>query len=205
MLRTILFVLLACWLAASVVAQEACGEPTGNVASPIAFVDTSDFEHNAEQLNGQIINYLNTTGSADGLPAAVTALNEGGFPAFAAEVVEADITADNVPDSLVLITVSYGAGFSEYLSLFTCGDNGFSLLDSHLANRWGGDDLDEPPASVVLVQDMNDNQRPEIILRITTIEGMKYHESLNMLEWDGTALATTFQPGRITVRTATWV
>jgi hypothetical protein len=197
MLRPLFYASLLYLLASPVLAQEqfTCGEPTGSPAPAFAFVESDNPDADLERFNTVISDYLNATRTTSDLQAAIVSRNMGDFPATAAEVIQADITADGVTDVLVHVTVSYGAGFSEYLSLFTCADENFALLDTVTGGGWGGDLPDESPASIVFVGDMNANQRPEVINHRTTIEGQKYHDSLYIYEWDGAALARIFSTG----------
>lgn len=163
-----------------------CGESSGNPFD-IPFVEQNDPEQNAEQFNTQIMAYLNTTGSSEGLQAAIEAPAGVDAPAIAAEVIKADFTADNRPDVLVNITTSYGATFGQYLSLFTCSANEYILLDTVLSGDWDGS-ADGRPTTVLFTTDMNNNQRREVVIRSQVIMGTKGGERIDILEWDGDSL-----------------
>src|SRR6185369_1307805 len=74
----------------------------------------------------QILAYLNSGASIEGLVPAIEATSQD--PKIFAQTVEADFTADNQTDVLVLFNVSWGAGFEGYLNLYTCNDASYQNL-----------------------------------------------------------------------------
>jgi hypothetical protein len=189
MVGLVVFLLVA--VPASAQNAPTCGSPTGKPAPAFTFHKQNDSDADAKQFSDQIVQYLNTTGSIDGLQAALVAIHAENEPVFKAQVIESDMTGDNVPDILTNVTVSYGATYGEYLSLFTCSDNGYSLLDTILGGGWelGGNSIQ---ASVIYVVDMNNDQRREIVLDYQTLVGSKGGEGLTIYEWDGSKLAALF-------------
>ncbi len=172
------------------VSAQGCVEPTDFPAPVIVFDRPEGRTDDVKILDDQIVTYLNFTHSTRGLE---DALAPSGTLMFA-QVIESDITNDGFEDVLVNVTVNYGATFTTYIGLFTCQDAHFSHLDTFTTGGWSGADQ-ESPAHLLYVVDIGNNQRPEIVLELDTIEGQKYHETLEMLEWNGEKLAVTFTIG----------
>lgn len=173
-----------------------CPQATGNSAPQLIFNDNNDDESSTEYFPNQILGYLNTTGSSVDLQEAIAnSVNENSpLLWLKSSILEADFTGDMIPDILVEYTVSYGGGFNTTFSLYSCNEGEFVHLDDWFTDGWMNGE-DESPISIAYAVDLNNNQIRDIVIRIDTIEGMKYHEKIHILEWNGTELISIFNLG----------
>lgn len=190
---TVCLICLIVTVSASVVSADAllvCPQATGNPAPALVFEQREG--NTSDPFSLQILNYLNITGTSAGLQEAIDASVTEDFPtvSFSSQVLEADFTGDNITDLLVNVTAGYGAGFNTTFSLFSCSGDHFVYLDNWYSGGWG-----DGPVDIDFAVDINNNQRRDLAFRITTVEGQKLHESLYILEWDGSEFAPIFQLG----------
>ena len=190
--RFVLVTLL--WLQVSAVAarqSELCSDSVGNPAPPIVYyVD----EHQVRYAD-QIAAYLDATGTTEDLEQAIETSNTEELPSVHAEVVSADFTGDHITDVFVLIDLSWGGGYEMFLSLYTCADDGYTHLDSIEFDTGNLSSSDADDGTIVLTADLNGNDTRDIVLRKSTVEGMKVHETISIYEWNNAAMVRTFQLG----------
>lgn len=174
-----------------------CGSGSGQPAPVLTASEEADPTHFAEHFNTSILDYLNTTGSSDGLEAALIATTgqaANTVPATYAQVLQSDITGDSSDDVLVNLAINYGAGFNSVLSLFGYVDATYTLLGSVSGSDWTASST-ESPTRVLYAVDINNNQRREIFLKTEYLLGQKYGEGLTIYEWDGSVLKSMFSYG----------
>lgn len=175
-------------------AQEssACHEPTGT-APPAFEYEFESSEDLGEIFSPQIVDYLHTTGSTEGMVEAIGELSDEDQPLIDAQVFEADLTGDGEVNVLVSVNVTWGAGYNNVLAVFGCVDNAYQTLSTLTS----GDFFDiggAPPTTIVSVADMNGNHRPEIAQRRGLVQ-QKYLEAVNIYEWNERELVEVFTTG----------
>jgi hypothetical protein len=132
-----------------------CQWATGRTAPAFTYDYQLDPDSSGEPLLPQIANYLNVTGCPDGMVIALEAAEADAIP-ITAQVVNADFNDDGQPDILVLFTLSYGATFTENLSLYTHAGDGYTVLGTWSEGNWG-DSSFKTPAAIVAAVDLNNN------------------------------------------------
>ena len=126
----------------------ACPQPTGADAPAIRYQPEKD-ENLSEKFDSQILAFLNTTGSSDGLQAAILRdYQQGTLPALSADVVESDLTGDGLSDVLVNINVAYGGGFSRVMAVYGCTQQRYVLLDSQETSNLFDTSAGAPPTRI---------------------------------------------------------
>ena len=172
-----------------------CRQPTGRAVPPFSYQYESG-EDLAAKWNPQILDYLNATGSDDGLAEAMQAAQPepNAQPTITVEIVEIDVTGDGEINLLVNLNLAWGAGYNRVLVLYGCSRRRYELLGSIVGGDFYDSHADRPPTLLAKVVDMNANGRPEIISREITVT-QKFLEAVRIYEWDGEALAQTFDSG----------
>lgn len=164
-----------------------CPQPSGGTytiapVSPGTSI-IEGFEH-------QLLEYLNTVGSAEGLE---TALDEITLPDGSTtwqskvQVKTIDITGDTAPEVLVdLLFFVEGQYADGAIFVYACRDGRFigGSLTSIGGQVFPGY---EPEHAIRAVQDMNNNSVPEIVISYIEIMGThsNFTRCFEILEWDG--------------------
>ena len=171
-------------------AHEVCGKTSESIKPQIIYEENVKYDDPVESLNVQILNYLNGVGSSNGLEDAIESAT-GAVPIITAQVIDADFAGGGKQDILTHINVQFPNSSDEILSLFTCTNKNYTLLDSLDNSVWS--DIRDDPAAIVAAVDLNHNARQDIITRQPFIDGMKGSESLAIYEWNGNSLAPVFR------------
>lgn len=169
-----------------------CPQPDGK---PPAITYTPDSQDDIKaDFAPQILHYLNTTGSAEGLQDALAASNPNQEqPLVQPMVVVSDVTADGTDDVVVDLNLSYGSSYQSLLAVFGCQNGDYVLLDSLVQGDFSDIQL-APSTQIVAVIDMNGDGPQEIITRNYSVS-QKVFETVFVYSWKDDKLQQIFSSG----------
>jgi hypothetical protein len=152
-------------------------------------MDTDGLENVDALFQSQILAFLNSGAALEDLAPAIESAAE--YPEIFSQTVQADFTADNQADILVLLSLSWGAGVDVYLMLFSCNNAQYRHLTTYSTGGWDA----QIPARIMYTIDLNNNQLRDIMLEVTRTEGDRPFQGLYILEWNSDALESIFTIG----------
>lgn len=193
MMKQFLTLILLFLLVHPVTAQDRTLECGGSGAiSDITFA--SDENHSLDDglYHEQVVDFLNNSESSQTLVSYFAGLELSQTDIGFAQAIVADITGNGQLDVLTVIHSRFTFFPTEVIvSLFRC-DSDYHLASSLIFPAPEGRQVEISNAI-----DLNNNGRVDVLLRYNEVIGMKYHETVRLLEWDGTALETTWGSGPV--------
>ncbi|MCI0713257.1 MAG: hypothetical protein L0154_24080 [Chloroflexi bacterium] len=193
MIKRLLPIILLFLLVHPVTAQDripACGS-NGN-PSDINFDIDEGGNLDINGFHEQVIAFLDNSENSYALVSYFASLNLNTSDIKHAQVIVADVTGNGVLDVLTIIHAPLlPTPRGIVISLFTC-DDGYQLASTEIIDTPEGMHVEVPNAI-----DLNNNGRTDILLRYNEVIGMKYHETVYLLEWDGAALDVTWGAGPV--------
>ena len=173
--------------------------PTPTVTCPTVSDQSPDFSLDGpgnnliEIFQPQILEYLNSGGSADKLQPALEGpfdLDGEKLPAIA-QVFSIDVTGNNVPEVVVDFGLIFsGENIDGAMFVFTCKDGNYETIaaEPQLGYLFSSD---SPDHGIRAIRDMNANGIPEIVISQIWVVGthVNFTRNVQIFEWDGSQLS----------------